>query len=193
MSISYLFLVHTLLYSEIVLMELRVKLVKIWVDKIKLKKSWILDRILYPTPVALITCVSREGQPNIITLAEVFMPCIRSPLTIGLAINPSRYSNSLIRETKEFVVNVPTADMVQIVDYCGTVSGRTVNKFEVTGLTPEPATQVKSPLIKECPVSIECKLIRVMPIGYHDFFMGEALAVHVDEKVTHQRRLQLHI
>ncbi len=156
-----------------------------------MKRSWVLSRPLYPTPVALITSISPEGRPNIITLAEVFMPCVRDPLTIGLAINPTRYSNSLIRATGEFVVNIPRDDMVRVVDYCGTVSGRDFDKFKVTGLTPEAATKVKPPLIKECPVSIECRLKQVTPIGYHDFFIGEGLAVHVDEAVLSEGKIDM--
>ena len=144
-------------------------------------------RAIYPTPVALVTSVSPEGRPNIITLAEVGMPCIADPLVIGLAINPGRYSHGLIRETGEFVVNLPPVGLLREVDYCGTVSGRDVDKFRETGLTPEPATHVRPPLIKECPVNIECRLMRVTPLGYHDFFMGEGLAVHVDEAVLDDR------
>jgi len=140
-------------------------------------------RIVYPTPAALVTCVDREGKPNIITLAEVFHPCIANPTMIGLAIAPQRYSNRLIRETREFVVNFPTVDLVEKVDGCGCVSGRDVDKFERFGLTPMPAKHVKPPLIKECPVNVECVLKSVQPIGYHDFFMGEVVAIHVDEEV----------
>jgi flavin reductase (DIM6/NTAB) family NADH-FMN oxidoreductase RutF len=156
-----------------------------------MKRSWKLSRPLYPTPVCLVTSISPEGKPNIITLAEVYMPCIRDPLTMGLSINPTRYSNYLIRTMKEFVVNIPTADMVKVVDYCGVVSGRNVDKFKAAGLTPEPATYVKPPLIGECPVNIECRLKQVTPIGYHDFFMGEGLAVHVDESILEDNKIDM--
>ena len=156
-----------------------------------MKRSWKLSRPLYPTPVCLVTSISPDNRPNIITLAEVYMPCIQDPLTMGLSINPKRYSNSLIRETKEFVVNIPTADLVRIVDYCGTVSGRDADKFEATKLTPEPAELVKPPSIKECPVNIECRLRQVTPIGYHDFFMEEGLAVHVDETILDGNKIDM--
>jgi flavin reductase (DIM6/NTAB) family NADH-FMN oxidoreductase RutF len=156
-----------------------------------LKELWPLDRSVFPTPVALITSISLQGKPNIITLAEVFMLCIRNPLTIGLAINPTRYSNKLIRETKEFVLNIPTVDIIDLVDYCGIVSGRRYDKFKVTGLTPKQALHVSPPLIEECPVNIECELSKVIPLGYHDFFMGKALAVHVDEKIIEENRIDI--
>ena len=144
-------------------------------------------RIVYPTPAALITCVDEEGRPNIITLAEVAHPCIANPTMMMLAIAPERYSNGLIRKTREFVVNFPTANLAEKVDGCGCVSGRDVDKFDRFGLTPLPASHVKPPLIKECPINVECVLKSVQPIGYHDFFMGEVVAIHVDEEVLDER------
>jgi flavin reductase (DIM6/NTAB) family NADH-FMN oxidoreductase RutF len=127
--------------------------------------------------------VDEDGRPNVITLAEVAHPCIANPTMMMLAIAPKRYSNGLIRKTGEFVVNFPTADLVEKVDGCGCVSGREVDKFERFGLTPIPASHVKPPLIKECPVNVECVLKSVQPIGYHDFFMGEVVAIHIDEEM----------
>jgi flavin reductase (DIM6/NTAB) family NADH-FMN oxidoreductase RutF len=102
---------------------------------------------------------------------------------VGLAIVPTRYSYGLIQESGEFTVNFPTAKMVEVVDRCGTVSGRNVNKFEYAGLTPLPATKVKPPIIAECPVNLECTLIDVTKAGDHDLFRGEVVAQHVDEAI----------
>jgi len=138
-------------------------------------------RPVYPSPAALITSCDRDGRPNIITLGETFNLSISRPVILGIAIAPKRYSNELIRLTGEFVVNLPTADIVRQVDAIGSVSGRQVDKFAMTGLTPVPATVVRPPLIAECPVNVECRLIRVESIGDHDLFQGEAVAQHVDE------------
>lgn len=139
-------------------------------------------RPVYPSPAALITSIDRNGTPNIITLGEVFNISIRQPVIIGIAIRPATYSHGLIAETREYVVNLPPAHLVAQVDGCGRISGRNqVNKFERFGLTPVPADEVAPPLIAECPVNIECKVVGQQTIGDHDLFLGEAVAVHVDE------------
>jgi flavin reductase (DIM6/NTAB) family NADH-FMN oxidoreductase RutF len=145
-----------------------------------------LDRIfrpVYPSPAGLISSVAADGTPNIITLGETFNVSIDKPVVLGLAITPERYSYELIRDSGEFVVNLPTADMAEVVDRCGTISGREVgDKFAYAGLTPLPAAKVRAPLIAECPVNIECRLIDIIPAGDHDLFRGEAVAEHVDEQ-----------
>ena len=138
--------------------------------------------LLYPCPVVLVTCVDEEGRPNIIPLAWVGIACSEPP-TIGVAIRPQRHSYGLIKETGEFVVNIPTADILRETDYCGEVSGRDHDKFAETGLTPEPARRVGPPLIEECPVNLECTLRRIVKLGVHDLFLGRVVAVHVDQAI----------
>ncbi len=140
-------------------------------------------RPVYPTPAALITCVSRDGRPNIITLGEVFNVSLRRPPIVGLSIRKATYSHGLIAETGEFVVNLPTAAMVSVTDLCGTRTGRETDKFAESGLTAVPADKVRPPLIAECPLNIECRLISLQEIGDHDLFLGEVLAVHADQAV----------
>lgn len=139
-------------------------------------------RPVYPSPAALITSVDRSGTPNIITLGEVFNISVRKPVIIGIAIRPATYSHALISETQEYVVNLPPARILAQVDGCGSISGRNnINKFETFGLTPLPADEVAPPLIAECPVNIECKVVGSQTIGDHDLFLGDVVAVHVDE------------
>ncbi|MFC1714257.1 flavin reductase family protein [Candidatus Poribacteria bacterium] len=140
-------------------------------------------RPVYPTPAALITCVDKDGKPNIITLGEVAMVSLY-PTRVSVGTRPATYSNGLIRTTGEYVVNFPSADIVDAVDLCGVKSGRNVDKFAETGLTPEPATHVQAPLIKECPVNLECKVLAVISLGSHDLFVGDVLAVHADEDIV---------
>ena len=137
---------------------------------------------LFPCPVVLVTSVDSVGKPNIITLAWAGTVCSEPPM-VGLGIRPSRYSHKLIEESKEFVVNIPTAEIVKETDYCGVTSGKDVDKFAETGLTPEQADKVKAPLIRECPVNIECTLRQVIPLGAHDLFIGEVVQVHIDQTV----------
>lgn len=139
-------------------------------------------RPVYPSPAALITSVSEDGRPNIITLGEVFNVSIAQPVILGIAIAKPRYSHELISATREYVVNLARADMVEVVDRCGTISGRDVDKFAEYGLTSVPADKVKPPLIGECPVSIECRVLGIQEIGDHDLFLGEAVAEHVAEE-----------
>jgi len=137
---------------------------------------------LFPCPVVLVTSVNSSGKPNIITLAWAGTVCSEPPM-IGLGINPKRYSYTLIDESGEFVVNIPTTSILKSTDLCGTVSGRDVDKFAETGLSPEPSEKVKPPLIKECPVNIECAVKNKIPLGSHHLFLGEVVLVHVDEEL----------
>jgi flavin reductase (DIM6/NTAB) family NADH-FMN oxidoreductase RutF len=138
-------------------------------------------RPVYPSPAALITSVAADGRPNIITLGETFNVSIAEPVILGIAIAKPRYSHELITATREYVVNLATAALVEKVDACGTCSGRDVDKFAAVGLTPLPAAKVRPPLIAECPVNCECRVIGIQEIGDHDLFLGEVVAVHVDE------------
>lgn len=141
--------------------------------------------VLYPVPVTLVTCVDPAGKPNIITLAWVGTVC-SSPPMVGIGVRPGRYSHDLIRDTGEFVVNLPGANLVEVADYCGTVSGANVDKFQAAGLTPLPASQVRPPLIAECPVSLECKVTQSLSLGAHTLFLGEIVAVQMDESVLNE-------
>jgi len=140
------------------------------------------DVALFPVPVVLVTCVDMSGKPNIITLAWAGVVCSEPPM-VSISIRPSRYSYQLIKEGKEFTVNIPTAEIMREADICGTVSGRDTDKFNLTKLTPEPARHVRSPLIKECPVNLECKVKETKMLGTHEIFLAEVVAVHIDESV----------
>ncbi len=141
------------------------------------------SRPVYPSPAALITSVDAAARPNIITLGEAYNLSIRRPVIVGVSMAKARYSHALITATREFVLNLPTTRILEAVDRCGTSTGRDVDKFAAYGLTPLPATQVRPPLIAECPVNLECRVIGIQEIGDHDMFIGEVLAEHVDEEV----------
>ncbi len=151
------------------------------------KRSIKPFRPVYPSPAALITSVSEDGCPNIITLGEVFNVSISDPVILGIAIAKPRYSHELITATREYVVNLPTSRMAETVDRCGSVSGREVDKFAEFRLTPVPAEKVRPPLIAECPVNVECRVLGIQEIGDHDLFLGEALAEHVAEEALDER------
>ena len=148
------------------------------------KRSIKPFRPAYPSPAALVTSISEDGRPNIITLGEVFNISIGvgQPVILGIAIAKPRYSHALISATRQYVVNFPTARMVRTVDLCGTVSGRDVDKFAAFGLTPVPAMHVRPPLIDQCPINVECRVLSIQEVGDHDLFLGQALAEHVAEE-----------
>ncbi len=135
---------------------------------------------LYPVPAVLVSCGLEK--PNIITLAWAGTVC-SDPPSVGIAVRPERFSHHLIDGAGEFVVNVPRADQVHIVDYCGQVSGRDVDKWAACGLTPAPASKIDTLLIAECPVALECRVSHRLTLGTHDLFIGEILAVQVEEAV----------
>ena len=139
----------------------------------------------YPVPAVLVTCGHGE-QANIITIAWTGTLCSKPP-QLGIGVRPQRHSHSLIRERGEFVVNVPSERLLEKVDYCGMVSGREVDKFEAAGLTAAPASVLKTPIITECPINIECRVTQIIPLGSHDLFIGEVVAVQIDEEILNER------
>ena len=137
-------------------------------------------RLLHPRNTVLVSCIGKNGKANIITLAWS-MPVSANPPLAAVSIAPRRYSHSLIEETGEFVINIPTVEILKETLYCGRVSGRNVNKFEATGLTAFPARKVKAPIIKECIAHLECKLHQKISAGDHTLFIGEIVAAYVNE------------
>lgn len=149
-----------------------------------MKKSAIVKQPmtgLYHLPVVLVSCIDESGRPNIIPLGWVGGVC-SDPPQVGIALRPSRYSHKLIEQTKEFIINIPTEDLVDVVDKTGFCSGRNVDKFKEFNLTPLPASKVAPPLIKECIVNLECKLRHSLNLGSHTLFIGEIVAVQADEE-----------
>lgn len=137
--------------------------------------------MLYPVPAVMVSC-GREGEkPNIITVAWAGTVC-SSPAMLSISVRPERYSYQMIKETKEFVVNLVTKDLVYAADYCGVKSGRDVDKYTEMKLTPSPSKFVKAPGIAESPVNLECKVIEVKKLGSHDLFLAEIVGVSVNEK-----------
>jgi len=140
-------------------------------------------RLAAPFGTYLISSAGSDGKPNILTVCAVTITCITPPM-LGAAITRSHYSDSLIREGKEFVLNVPDAALVSAVDICGSLSGKDTDKFKAAGLTPIESTVVKPPAIAECPVNLECRVERTIELGSHDWFIGEIVAGHIREDLV---------
>lgn len=138
---------------------------------------------LFPLPVMLISCADKKGNSNLITLAWVSKVCAEPPM-LAIAVRPSRHSYQMIKESGEFVVNVPTESIMREVDFCGNTSGKNIDKFKETKLTPQPASKVKAAIIKECPASFECIVRQSVRLGSHDLFIGEVVAVQIDDSIV---------
>ncbi len=150
------------------------------------KQLWKPGNMLYPLPVVMVSVADGEGRNNIITIAWAGTICSNPPM-VSISVRPERYSYDILKETGEFVINLTTKDLTYATDYCGVKSGRDVDKFKEMGLTALPGKEVKAPLIAESPVNIECKVTQVIPLGSHDMFLAEVVAVHVDEKYMDEK------
>jgi len=140
-------------------------------------------RITAPHPAVLATAVSKKGKPNIISLAWAIPASIKPPLFV-ISVGKTRYTHQLLEETGEYVVNVPTKELADKVQFCGSVSGRSVDKIAKSGLTLKPAKKVKPPIIAECIAHIECKVINKVSAGDHTLFVGEVLAAYAEDAFT---------
>ena len=144
------------------------------------KVLWKPGTMIYPLPVVMVSCGDKRENYNIITVAWTGTICTE-PAMSYISLQPSRYSHGLITRTKEFVVNLTTRELAFATDFCGVKTGRDVDKFKAMNLTPLKADKVRSPLIKESPINIECKVKEIKPLGSHDMFLSEVVAVHADK------------
>ena len=132
----------------------------------------------YPVAVALIT--TGGDTPNVMTCNRL-ASCSAEPPRLSLSVRPARYSYQLIKQTGEFVVNLPIPEQATLTDYLGVVTGRKENKIEIAGLRLAPALKIKTPLLADCPVNIECIVEQEIELDSHTMFIGLVQAVHVEE------------
>lgn len=144
------------------------------------KQSWKPGNMLNPVPAVMVSVADREGRPNIITVAWAGTVCTNPPM-VSISVRPSRYSYDIIRETGEFVINLTTEKLTRACDYCGVVSGRDVDKFAKTGLTPMAVEGVRAPAIAESPVNIACRVKETHALGSHTMFIAEVVGVTADD------------
>jgi flavin reductase (DIM6/NTAB) family NADH-FMN oxidoreductase RutF len=147
------------------------------------KIQWKASPLLAPVPAVMVTCADAAGKPNIITLAWAGTVCSDPPM-LSISVRKERYSHALIRERGEFAVCLGTKSTAKALDLCGVKSGRDVDKFRAAGLTPEPASAIGVPIIKECPVVLECRVKQVLELGSHDLFVAEIVAVDVEDSLV---------
>lgn len=146
--------------------------------KIQFKGSVMLN----PLPVVLVTCKNLSGKVNVFTVGWVGTACTKPPM-ITIAIRPERLSYDFIKESGEFVVNLPDSSLVKKVDYCGVKSGRLYDKIKEMNFKLEDCKCVNAPMIAQCPVAMECKVKSITPLGTHDLFLAEILNVNIEESI----------
>ena len=154
------------------------------------KTSFKGGTLLAPVPPAMVSCGSMENA-NIITIAWTGILNSTPPVTY-ISVRPARHSHAIIKESGEFVINLTSESLAKAADYCGMYTGAKVDKFEKCKLTKEAATAVACPMIAEAPVSIECRVKDVIPMGSHDVFVADILAVNVaDEYIDDSGKIRM--
>lgn len=149
------------------------------------KQTWKGSTLLNPEPPVLVSCGSMEAA-NLMTIGWTGTICTQ-PSMVSISVRPERYSYQLIKDSGEFVINLPTRKLVRAVDWCGVKSGRDYDKFAEMKLTPLPASTVSCPILAESPVNLECQVTQVIPLGSHDLFLAKVTAVDVDEALLDEK------
>ena len=146
--------------------------------------NWRPANLLNPLPVVLVSCTDTNGKSNVMTAAWAGTIC-SDPVMVSVSIRKSRFSHSIISKTKEFVINLPNANLALYTDFVGIYSGKKIDKFNQNGaykVTPINSNKVKAVTIDECPIALECKVKSIIELGSHDMFIGEVVSCSIDEK-----------
>lgn len=156
------------------------------------KRSLKPGNMLNPVPVVMVSCGSTIDEYNILTVAWCGTVCSDPPMCY-ISLRPERHSYPIIKEQMEFVINLVSNDLAERTDWCGVRSGKKYNKFIETNLTPLRGNVVKAPLIFESPINLECVVKQIIPLGTHDMFLAEVVAVHADERLFDKKTGELHL
>lgn len=149
------------------------------------KVIWKSGTFIYPIPAVMVTSGNMENS-NIMTVAWTGI-LNTNPAMCYISVRPERYSYNLIKESGEFVINLTNEDLAYATDWCGVRSGRNFDKFKEMNLTKEKGQFVNCPLIKESPVSIECKVKEIKELGSHHMFVADILSIDADEKYIDEK------
>lgn len=141
---------------------------------------------IYPVPAVMVSLRDKSGKSNIITVAWTGTICSDPPMAY-ISVRKHRASYPMLVESGEFVINLPSEELVRALDYCGVRSLDQVDKWKEMNLHEGQASVVAAPTIEEAPVSIECKVTQVLPLGTHDMFLAEVVAVDVDERYIDEK------
>lgn len=147
-----------------------------------MKKSLGAKTLVYPTPVFVVGTYDPNGKPNVMTASWGGICCSQPPC-VAVSLRKATYSYRNIVARKAFTLSIPGEAHLQQADYFGMVSGKDVDKFAETGLTPAKSTLVNAPYVQEFPLILECRLAHVFELGLHTQFVGEIVDVKADESV----------
>ena len=150
------------------------------------KITWRPGNMLYPLPAVLVTSKSAAGEEDVCTVAWAGTVC-SDPVMVSISLRPSRKTYENIRESGSFVVNVTTEELAHATDFCGVRSGRDLDKFAAEKLATEPAEKIDCPMLAASPVNLECRVREELALGSHTMFVGEVLAVHVEENYLDEK------
>lgn len=149
------------------------------------KVEWKAGTFIYPIPAVMVTSGTME-KSNIMTVAWTGI-LNTNPAMCYISVRPERYSYNLIKNSGEFVINLTNKKLAFATDWCGVKSGKYYDKFKEMNLTKEKAKHVKCPLIKESPVSVECKVKEIQELGSHHLFIAEVLSIDADDKYINEK------
>lgn len=150
------------------------------------KRKFKASVLLNPVPAVLVTCKNSEGKENVFTVAWTGTISSKPPM-LYISIRPERLSYDYIKETREFIINLPSSNLTRATDYCGVRSGRTNDKIKEMNFTMKKGENVNCSYIEECPINIECRLTNIVELGSHDMFIAEVLSTHVDEALIDEK------
>ena len=150
------------------------------------KELWKGGTMIYPLPAPMITCGDIDSEYNIITIAWTGIISTEPPRCY-ISVRPERYSYKLIKETGEFVINLTTKELAFATDWCGVKSGRDHNKFKEMKLTPQQGVEVRTPIIAESPINLECRVFDVQNMGSHDMFLADILRIQATEEYINEQ------
>ena len=151
-----------------------------------MKKNIGAHAVMAPIPAFIATCADKQGNSNLITISYGGI-INANPVMVYMSVRDTRASYPMLKATGDFVINIPGENLTKETDICGIRSARNFDKWELTGFTKVDASIVNVPMIKECPVNMECVTRHIIKLGSHDIFLAEVVATHVDEEVLDEK------
>ena len=145
------------------------------------KTKWKGGTLLAPVPPALVTCSDGEHD-NVLTIAWTGIVNSDPPKTY-ISVRPSRHSYEIIKSSGVFAINLTTKELARAADWCGVYTGAKVDKFERCRLQKEKANEIDCPILADSPLALECRVTDVIPLGTHDMFLADIVAVDVDDSL----------
>lgn len=146
-----------------------------------MKQQWKPGTLIYPLPAILVSCGTTPEEYNLITVSWVGTLCT-DPAMCYISVRPERHSYEIIKRTGEFVLNLTNEAMARATDWCGVRSGKDYDKFKESGFTAQKGEKVSAPIVVESPLSIECKVKQIIPLGSHDMFIAEVVNIQADSQ-----------